>query len=258
MACQNLPVHRDWRLVGARAVAVLGAVFWGLGWFGLIDLLVVPLQDERFREHYLFESGWGLLYLVLVAVPLLVLAVRPGNAVALAQLAVVTVAVLLAGVWRPALPQVWTAGGLALTVGLLVWLGRARPPRRRRPDPVLAALAVAALPPAVLYGAPLARNTTEVEDITNGVSHYPMQASLALALVGLVALTAMTRGRLPAWTAGSSACWLGIESVVYPDLKASLGVWGGALTAIWGVAVIAGLEVAARRDSRGGTGPLLL
>jgi PAS domain S-box-containing protein len=28
---------------------------------------------------------------------------------------------------------------------------------------------------------------------------------------------------MPAWTAGFSACWLGIESVVYPGLKASLG-----------------------------------
>ena len=42
-------------------VAALAAVFWGFLWFGLIDLLVVLEQDERFHEHYLFESGWGLL-----------------------------------------------------------------------------------------------------------------------------------------------------------------------------------------------------
>ena len=44
--------------------------------------------------------------------------------------------------------------------------------RWQRPDPVLALLAVVGLPAAVVYGAPLARNTTDVEDITNGVSHY--------------------------------------------------------------------------------------
>lgn len=235
------------RRVAARVVAVLAAVFWGFLWFGLIDLLVVVEQDERFHEHYLLESGWGLLYLVLVTVPLLVLARRPGEPVALAQLAVATLAVLVGAVWGVAWPQLWNGLGLVLTVGLLAWLGRGRPVRWHRPDPVLAVLAVVGLPAAVAYGAPLARNTTDVEDITNGVSHYPMQASLTLAVVGLVALAAVTRSRLPAWTAAVSAVWLGVESVVYPDLKASLGTTGGALTAAWGVLVVAAVEVARRR-----------
>jgi hypothetical protein len=230
-------------------LAALAAVFWGFLWFGLIDLLVVVEQDEQFHEHYLFESGWGLLYLVVVAVPLVVLAVRPGDLIACAQLTVATVAVLLGALWGLALPQLWTGLGLALTVALLAWLGRVRPLQWRRPDPVLAVLAVVGLPPALLYGAPLARNTTEVEDVTNGVSHYPMQASLALAVVGLVALAALTRSRLPAWTAGFSACWLGLESVFYPDLTASLGALGGALTAAWGVIVIVSVEVARRRTA---------
>lgn len=235
------------RRVAARVVAVLAAVFWGFFWFGLIDLLVVVEQDERFHEHYLLESGWGLLYLVLVTVPLVVLARRPGEPVALAQLAVATLAVLVGAVWGVAWPQLWNGLGLVLTVGLLAWLGRGRLVRWHRPDPVLTVLALAGLPAAVGYGAPLARNTTDVEDITNGVSHYPMQASLALAVVGLVALAAVTRGRLPAWTAAFSAVWLGVESVVYPDLKASLGTTGGALTAAWGVLVVAAVEVARRR-----------
>ncbi len=243
-------MRKDRRRSGARVVAALAAVFWGFLWFGLIDLLVVLEQDERFHEHYLFESGWGLLYLVVVAVPLVVLAMRPGDPIACAQLVVATLAVLLGALWGLAWPQLWTGLGLALTVALLAWLGRARPLRWRRPDPVLAVLAVVGLPPALMYGAPLARNTTEVEDITNGVSHYPMQASLALAVVALVALAALTRSRLPAWTAGFSACWLGLESVFYPGLKASLGASGGALTAAWGVIVIAYVEIARRRAPR--------
>lgn len=241
---------KDRRRSGARVVAALAAAFWGFLWFGLIDLLVVVEQDERFHEHYLFESGWGLLYLVVVAVPLVVLAIRPGDPIACAQLVVATLAVLLGALWGLAWPQLWTGLGLALTVAVLAWLGQARPLRWPRPDPVLAVLAVVGLPPAVMYGAPLARNTTEVEDITNGVSHYPMQASLALAVVGLVALAALTRSRLPAWTAGFSACWLGLESVSYPSLKASLGAPGGALTAAWGVLVIVSVEVARRRTAQ--------
>lgn len=117
----------------------------------------------------------------------------------------------------------------------------------RRPDSVLSVLALIGLPAAVVYGAPLIRNTAETEDITNGVSHWPMQASLALAVVGLVAVTAVTRGRLPAWTAALSALWLGVESVVYPDLQASLGAGDGILSAAWAVLVLAAVEVARRR-----------
>ena len=77
------------------------------------------------------------------------------------------------------------------------------------------------------------------------MNHYPMQASLALAVVGLVALAAVTRCRLPAWSAGISALWLGIESVAYPDLPASLGTTGGVLTVAWGLVVVA-VELARR------------
>jgi hypothetical protein len=219
----------------------------GFFWFGLIDLSVVVTQDERFHRHYLLESGWGLLFTVLLAVPMVVLALRPGNPVASAQLAVVTLAVLVGAGWGAAWPQLWNGLGLAVTVGLLSWLGGPTPVRWRRPDLTLSGPAVVGLVAAVVYGAPLAGNTSEVEDITNGVSHYPMQASLAIAVAGLAGLAAVTHGRLPAWTAGLTAVWLGIESMVYPDLPGSLGTIGGAVTVGWGIAVVLDVEVARRR-----------
>jgi len=240
------------RRIAARVVAAVAAVFWAVLWFGITDLLVVVLQDGRFHEDYLFESGWGLLYLVLVAVPLVWLAVRPGEPVALAQLGVVTAAVLIGALWRGSWPQTWNALGLALTVSLVAWLGRGRLPQWRRPDPALSVLALLGLPAAVAYGAPLVANTTEVEDITNEVSHYPMQASLALAVVALVALAAVTAHRLPAWTAAFSACWLGVESIVYPDLGASLGATGGALATAWGALVVLAVELDRRRARAAG------
>lgn len=235
------------RHVAARVVASVSAVFWGFLWFGLIDLLVVVEQDAQFDEDYMFESGWGLLYLVLVAVPLVVLAMRPGEPVAIAQLVVVTLAVVVGALWRGSWPQLWNGLALGLTAGLLTWLGQGRPMQWRRPDSVLSVLALIGLLAAVGYGAPLIRNTTETEDITNGVSHWPMQASLALAIVGLVSLAAVTGGRLPAWTAALSALWLGVESVFYPDLRASLGARGGILTVVWALLVLVAVEVARRR-----------
>ena len=240
-------MHARGSRVAARVVAAVAAVFWGFFWFGLIDLLVVVEQDERFHEHYLLESGWGLLYLVLVTVPLVVLAVRPGDPTALAQVGVCAVAVLVGGVWAFAWPPLLNGLGLVATVTLLAWLGRGSVGTWRRPDPTLLLLAVVALPAAVVYGHPLARNTTDLEDITNGVSHYPMQAALGLAVVGLVGLAAVSRSRLPAWTAAFSAVWLGVASMVYPDLAASLGATGGGLIVVWGVLVAVAVEVARRR-----------
>ncbi|UIJ33952.1 hypothetical protein [Allobranchiibius sp. GilTou73] len=77
-----------------------------------------------------------------------------------------------------------------LTVALLVWIGRGRMVLSSRPDPALSVLTLVGLPAASVYGAALIRNITAVEEITNGVSHYPMQASLTLADVGSIALAA--------------------------------------------------------------------
>lgn len=236
-----------------RVLAGLLALFWGFFWFGLIDLLVVVEQDELFHDDYLMESGWGLLYLVLITVPLVVLVVRPWDAVALRQVAVCAVAVLLGAAWGTAWPQLLTGLGLVATVALLAWRGGAGPWRvgswrvgRSQPQSrvrlVLAAVALAA---AVVYGWPLARDHLAV-DITNGVSHLPMQASLGLAISGVAGLAVMG-SRLPALTAAFSAGWLGVESVVYPELRGSLGILGGACAVLWALALVASVEVSRSR-----------
>ena len=234
----------------ARVVAGLAAVLWGFFWFGLIDLLVVVTQDERFHQHYLMESGWGLLYLVLVAAPYVVLVVRPGQPVAVAQLWVCSVAVLLGGVWAWQLPPVLNGLAMLASTALVGWLGRAGVPAWRRPGPVEGLLAALAVPAALVYGWPLARNQTLTEDITNGVSHFPMQAALGLAVAGVALLAAVTAARLPAWTVGVTVVWIGLESVVYPDLVGSLGVLAGWLAVVWAVLLVAAVERAARRPRR--------
>jgi hypothetical protein len=235
-------VRRTWP---ERVLAVLLALFWGVLWFGLIDLLVVVLQDERFHDDYLMESGWGLLYLVLVTVPLVVLVARPWDAVALHQVAVCAVAVLLGAVWGTARPQLLTGLALVATVALLGWRGGPAPWRLRPLEPpsraglVLASLALAA---AVVYGWPLARGDLPA-DITNGVSHSAMQASFGLAVAGVAGLAAVTGSRLPACTAAVSALWLGVESVVYPDLRGSVGAVGGSCAVLWALALVVSVEV---------------
>ena len=228
-------------------VAGAGALFWGFFWFGLIDLLVVIEQDEIFHRDYILESGWGLLFLVLVAVPLVVLTSHPGFPGGSDS----------AGCCHGSGDHRWAA-----TAGMAAGAERPGTARHRRsgrldggrttrelarPDLALSVLAVVAVPAAAAYGFGLLRNTVVEEDITNGVSHWPMQASLALAVVGLVGLAAVTRARLPGWTAAFAGLWLGIESVTYPNLFASLGHTGGLLTVGWAVLVVVALEFARGR-----------
>src|SRR5689334_19255207 len=108
-----------------RVLAGVLAAFWGLVWFGLIDLLTAVLRDPDFTQGYALEMGWGLFHLVLVAGPLVALVVRPRAQVPVAMLAVATAAVLGAALWG------WS-GRVALEgLGLLVTtllMGRPRVP----------------------------------------------------------------------------------------------------------------------------------
>ena len=81
----------------ARIVTIVVALFWGVLFFGVIDLITVPIHDETFYQHYLIETGWGLLYTLLVMVPLILWAVRPQWRVFPQQVFVVAAAVLLTG-----------------------------------------------------------------------------------------------------------------------------------------------------------------
>jgi hypothetical protein len=52
-----------------RILAAALAVFWGLVFYGLIDLLAFA-QGAEFHAALLLSTGWGLLFLFLVAAPL--------------------------------------------------------------------------------------------------------------------------------------------------------------------------------------------
>jgi len=222
-----------------RVLAGVLAAFWGLAWFGLIDLLTAVLRDPDFTHGYALEMGWGLFHLVLVAGPLVALVVRPRGQVPVAMLAVATAAVLLAALWgwsgRVALE------GLGLLVTTLLMGGRPSIPRVR-PALVPAVLALVAVSFALWYAATWVNAidlTPSLDDITNGVSHYPLQGAFGFALVGNCALVAFTRSRLAGLSVGVCAVGFAIESLVDPDLDASVGTLGGVLLLVWGAAVAA-------------------
>lgn len=245
-------------LRAARVVAALATLGWGFFFFGIIDLLVVVIQDERFHDAYLLETGWGLLYTVLVSVPLIALAIRPGSFLLLAQVAAVATAVAVAAVVTPAWDQLIPAAGLFATAAVLSWASGKRPwvgrDVRVRPWTTAHVLTVLAVVAGAAYAVAMvkAARSGVPDDITWGLGHLPMQAALGMSVPAAAGLAAVVRGpgrRVCAWTAGVSASWLGAVSVIYPAHLGSLGrTWGFAAVA-WGLVFISVVERSSRPPS---------
>jgi hypothetical protein len=86
------------------------------------------------------------------------------------------------------------------------------------------------------------------DDITVGLSHWPMQAALPLAMLADAGLTAVRQSgwQVSAWTVVAGTAWMGVFSVAYPHHAGSFGLLGGAGAILW-----SGLFAAAtRRSSR--------
>jgi hypothetical protein len=236
----------------ARVVEAVGAVFWGFLFYGLIDLLTPFVEGQEFAAHYLTETGWGLTYLVLVAVPLLVLVVRPGSTVALAELAVVGLSLAVGAILAGSPAHLLPALGVLATAGLVAALGRPLTPLGgARPVPVTTLLSGVALLPAAAYAWDMARATENPEE-TWGLDHYPTQAGFALAVVLVALLASYAAGGsrrsawLPALTAALCATWMGTLSLVWPERLGSLGTWWGVVAVVWGIAIAALATVGAR------------
>ncbi len=244
----------------ARGIALLLAVFWGYLFYGVIDLLVF-LQGPEFHESFHLETGWGLSFLVMVAAPLVAVAVAPETVMpaALQQVLLVGVAVAIGAALSASPKHLLPAVGLgatAIAVAALSGGVRAALPRPRRWSRGPGALVVVAAGPWFAYAlaaAETARAGNHVE-LTWGLNHWPIQAALAVGIVLVAALVATfpPGAVLAAWCVGVCATWFGAVSVIYPDLDASLGrVWGATAIA-WGVAFVA-VAYAAAAERAGAT-----
>jgi hypothetical protein len=246
-------MHRP-TFLAARIVAAIGAVFWGYLFFGVQDALTVFVEGDDFAAHYVMESGWGLLFLALVAIPLVGVAFRPQSAVLVAQVAAVGVAVLLGAVLAGSAAHLLPGAGVLLTALAIAPCARLNVrPGRPQLDWPLVTCVVLAVVPAVVYARRMAAATADVE-ITWNLDHYPIQAGLGIAVVLIAAVIAVANrspgGRLATVTLVLTVTWIGLESVVYPHRVGSLGTTWGWLATGWAVTF---LVLAVRHSPTPGT-----
>ena len=224
----------------ARLLAALAALFWGWLFFGVNDFLSVFIEGSEFAQHYIVESGWGLMFLVMVAVPFGALVVRPGRTILVWSLLACGVALVVGGLFARSLWQTLPGLAVAATAGVVGALGGASfGTPEVHPDRWLTLLSLAASIPALWYAGHVAVDSRAAEE-TWAWTHGAVQAGVAVAIVlvtALVALTPPQPGRvLVAVTATFTAGFLGIESMVYPDRVGTLGTTGGAVAALWSAA----------------------
>jgi hypothetical protein len=246
------------RAVGARVGAAAVSLWWAVFFFGLIDLsvAVVPsAYDPDFAPLAVLETSWGLLYTILVPVPLIAWAVRPVAWVGPQLLAVAT-AILATGVAGLTPGQVLVALLVAASAGFApMWRPRPRWSVRHAlatpvfwPLDVLVALGVGGALVHAWHVLDLARGPSE-DDNTWGLMHLPMQAGFALAVPAAAAVAVLAvADRVAGWwlavvPPAVSAVWFGVVSAQHPDLVGSLGEAGGVVAASWGVLVPAAVWV---------------
>ena len=224
---------------------VLLAVFWGFLFYGLIDLLAFA-QGPDFHDSLVLSTGWGLLFLVLVAGPLVAVAVRPGaRAAAAGQVAVAGLAVVVAAALSGSPRHLLVAGALLATAAVLA---AARPPARvppratRRTPWAPRLLVLLAAGPACAYAWTAARTTGSgtLTDDTWGLDHWPVQAAFPLAVLGVAALAAARPAgwQLSTWTVATSAAWFGTACWLEPDLVGSPGRGWATVVLAWSIAFV--------------------
>jgi hypothetical protein len=239
------------RSIALRVCAGLFALSWIVfPGFGAIDLSVTWNEDWP----QVLEAGWGLFSTVIVAVPFVLVTLRPrATPSAVAQLAVAALALVVSAVVAEEAGLLWFAAGLILQTGVVALLHRGTPAERPTVSRPILLLGVVGAVPWLVYALRMwaaNRENRPGSDLTIGVDHYSMQGALALSLA-LLPLLAGLHPRLrplgPA-CAGVAALYLAVVSLGWPDAAAALGKTWSLAAAAWAVAVLAAASRAATRD----------
>ena len=250
-----------------RVLAIILGAMWALFGFGIVDWTVMVTWNAWFIPVLPLEASWGSVVTSFVAMPFLVVAVRPprwADLVVMAALVVLAVIIgsTLAGdpatLWLAALVAV-TAGGIAIpgVVGRRAGEFGAHIPWRPGLDIPLAVLGVVAIPLWGVFVVDTASVSGErPSDITLGLDHWAMHIAAGL-LVPAGAILAALVGRvrtLAATAAALTSISIGVAMAVsqsYPVATASAH-WS-VLAVLWGTAVLlAAMWAMARAFRRSG------
>jgi hypothetical protein len=233
-----------------RVVASVLAAVWAVLFFGIIDLTILFMWNEWFVEVAPLEVSWGALMTFFMAVPLVVVAVRPSllwSGVVMNLIAAISLSLSATFTAYPAV--LWLAFAALATSGIIAGIGLWGA-RRGAIDMVvprfgvhwlLLILAVLGVPLWVPYIAHAAQALgVRPSDITLVWDHWPVQAAAGIAvLIGAfaAALLPHTRG-LAVVAVSFCAAAIGVSAASHFALAVATEttLWG-ILCVLWGTSV---------------------
>ena len=223
--------------VARRSVAVAGALAFGVGLLGWVDLTATWSLNE---PGTVTDVAWGCLAGLLVPTAFLAQIAAPRtDALWLAAAAALGCVVAAATQTR-----FLVVAGAAAAVAALLWrLGGRSRAARVQPRPILLVLATALAAPAIVWAVRLAGQRSALGDAHVTLDAVPALTAFVVAAAAAAYVAALTGSRITVVCVGIAVGYLGIASITSPHDEASAGIVWGALATTWAVVfVVAGVR----------------
>ena len=247
------PSRSSIRRIAFTAWAAVFVLVFGIGFFGLVSLVLGWFQPVEGVAGPVTDLGYGALFGIILTIAVLLQLHAPERKIAGVQQAALVIPALLIGSAVASDSQnVVPALILIPTVGILLALHPAREQFLRRGaalSPTLLAITVLGAIPLVAYALGQGAQARALTGPPHHVQRLSTMAALAIAIVltGLLAAFKTRGWRIPAESAGTAAIVFGLASLAFPDDPGAEGRGWGGLAIAGGVLFIAVADLEGRR-----------
>jgi len=200
------------------------------------------LTDDKEKVHSFHNFGPLPVWILLLALPLVTLAIRPSDVVALR----IAWAVAIANVIAPLFGQDFISGTYFIVPVAVIVLTILAPTRSEllrfgSPNIAMLSLAIIAALPAIVYAWHNARIMLQGDPATDMTGHWKNHhwsgvaiAPLALVLAGIAVSFRQDGDRMWVWLVGISAMLFGVAGIVFADDL----VYPSSIGTLWGIGVL--------------------
>ena len=254
MDTQTAPAVSHGRLLAFRIIA---GVFGALTLLLTIGGAISVVTNEPDKVHSFHVLGSLPVYVLLTALPLVVLAMRPMDVVALRVAWATAIGTAVAAIFgQDLISGLFVIAPVVLLILTILAPMRAELFRFGSPTIALLALAILGAIPAIIYAWDNARIQLEMDPSMDMTGHWSGHhwsgiagAALALVLVGAVLAFRHPGDRMWIWAGGIAAMLFGAMGILFSDsvrYPSSIGTLWGLLVLFAGLVYIGVAEVADR------------